>query len=77
MHILLVEYDPMMGEAICDGARQSGWSIDCVPEALAARTALIDHDYSPVLLDIGLPGESGLTVLRAMRRRYDATPFLS
>lgn len=76
MHLLLVEDDAMLGETICDGARRSGWSIDLVGDAQAARTALTDHTYAAVLLDIGLPGESGLTVLRALRNRYDATPVL-
>ena len=76
MHLLLVEDDPMLGESICDGARQSGWSIDHVGDAYAARTALTDHVYAAVLLDLGLPGDSGLTVLRSMRNHYDSTPVL-
>lgn len=67
----------MLGEAICDGARLCGWSIDHVCDAQAARAALTDHVYAGVLLDIGLlPGDSGLTVLRFMRSRYDPTPVL-
>lgn len=76
MNLLLVEDDQMLGESICDGARQSGWHIDHVGDARSARTALLDHVYAAVLLDIGLPGDSGLTVLRAMRASYDATPVL-
>jgi two-component system OmpR family response regulator len=76
MYLLLVEDDPMLGEAICEGARQSGWSIDHVCDAHAARAALTDHAYAGVLLDIGLPGDSGLTVLRFLRARYDPTPVL-
>jgi two-component system OmpR family response regulator len=76
MHLLLVEDDPMLAEAIVDGARQSAWSMDHVGDANGARLALIDHAYSAVLLDIGLPGDSGLTVLRALRGRYDPTPVL-
>ncbi len=76
MHLLLVEDDAMLGEAVCDGARQSGWTIDHVRDAPSARLALIDHAYAAVLLDIGLPGESGLSVLRAMRGRYDPAPVL-
>ena len=76
MHLLLVEDDSMLAEAICDGARQSAWNIDHVGDAAGARLALVDHAYSAVLLDIGLPGESGLTVLRSLRSRYDPTPVL-
>ncbi len=76
MNLLLVEDDQMLGESICDGARQSGWNIDHVGDANAARSVLVDHAYAAVLLDIGLPGDSGLAVLRSMRSRYDATPVL-
>jgi two-component system OmpR family response regulator len=76
MHLLLVEDDRMLAEAVCAGASQIGWRIDHVGDAAGARLALVDHNYSAVLLDVGLPGDSGLTVLRALRGRYDPTPVL-
>lgn len=45
-------------------------------DAHAANGVLVEHPYSAVLLDLGLPGESGLSVLRGMRARCDATPVL-
>jgi two-component system OmpR family response regulator len=74
--LLLVEDDPMLAETICDGIRQQGWAIDHVRDALAAKLALVEHGYATVLLDLGLPGESGLSVLKKLRERYDATPVL-
>jgi len=76
VYLLLVEDDAMLAEAICDGVRQHSWDIDRVGDALAARAALIDHPYTAVLLDIGLPGDSGLTVLRFLRERYDTIPVI-
>lgn len=66
----------MVADAICDGARQNAWNIDHVSDVAAARVALLDHAYTAVLLDLGLARESGLTVLKAMRARYDVTPVL-
>ncbi|MBF9173848.1 response regulator transcription factor [Xanthomonas campestris pv. campestris] len=77
MHLLLVEDDTMLADAICDGVRQQSWTIDHVGTAAAARTALVEHHYTAVLLDIGLPGDSGLTVIRYMRGHYDATPVIA
>lgn len=37
----------------------------------------MEHHYTAVLLDIGLPGDSGLTVIRYMRGHYDATPVIA
>lgn len=76
LNLLLVEDDGMVADSVCDSARQNGWCIDHADCAATARAALVDHAYSAVLLDIGLPGDSGLTVLRAMRQRYDVTPVL-
>ena len=77
MHLLLVEDDTMLADAICDGVRQQSWTIDHVGTAAAARTALVEHHYTAVLLDIGLPGDSGLTVIRYMRGHYDTTPVIA
>lgn len=76
MKLLLVEDDSMLAETICDGVRQNAWAIDHVTDAGAAKLALVDHAYAAVLLDLGLPGDSGLTVLKRMRERYDSTPVL-
>ena len=66
----------MLAEAICDGVRQQAWKIEHAKDAGAAKLALVDHAFSAILLDIGLPRESGLTVLKWLRERYDATPVL-
>ena len=76
MNILLVEDDDMLAQALCSGLRQNQWDVDIASEAAAARLALLDHDYAAVLLDLRLPDASGLTVLSALRARYDATPVL-
>ena len=67
----------MLADAICDGVRQQSWTIDHVGTAAAARTALVEHHYTAVLLDIGLPGDSGLTVIRYMRGHYNPTPVIA
>lgn len=76
MRIFLVEDDSMLATAICAGLRQQGWHADCAGDAAAAQLALIEHTYDIVLLDLQLPGGSGLKLLQAMRSRYDDTPVL-
>jgi two-component system, OmpR family, response regulator len=76
MHILLVEDDDMLAEAVCAGFRQNQWTVDRVSDARAAQLSLIEHHYSAVLLDLGLPGRSGMSVLSAVRTRYDTTPVI-
>lgn len=76
MQILLVEDDAMLADAVSAGLRQHNWTIECVGDVVAARLALVEHTYSAVLLDLGLPRGSGLDVLKAMREQYDATPVI-
>ncbi|ALN89036.1 MULTISPECIES: response regulator transcription factor [Lysobacter] len=76
MKILLVEDDVMLAEAVRAGLTDDGWRVEWVGDAPQAKTALVDHDFDAVVLDVGLPGGSGLGVLSTLRNRYDATPVL-
>jgi len=74
--MLLVEDDRMIGEAVQTALRQDGYAVDWVRNADSADTALAAGSYDLVLLDLGLPGRDGLSLLRAARARKDATPVL-
>ena len=76
MRVLLVEDDPMVGEAVRKGLRQDGFAIDWVQDGKMALLALADHSYAACILDLGLPGKDGLSVLREMRAGGDQTPVL-
>jgi two-component system OmpR family response regulator len=76
MQLLLVEDDAMLAQALITGLERADYRVDHAADAPAARLALSDHAYSAVLLDLNLPGGSGLTVLRGVRERYDTTPVI-
>ncbi|MBV8783243.1 MAG: response regulator, partial [Gammaproteobacteria bacterium] len=76
MRLLLVEDDPMIGEAICSGLRREGFVVDWVREAAAAARALAGGSFDLLLLDLGLPGQDGLSFLKAQRARSLALPVL-
>lgn len=76
LQVLLVEDDAMLGDALRASMAQAGMRVDWVRDVPEARLALVDHGYGAVLLDLGLPGGSGLAVLKYLRGRYDATPVL-
>ncbi|AMG34682.1 response regulator transcription factor [Achromobacter xylosoxidans] len=76
MQVLLVEDDAMLGDALRASLTRAGMRVDWVRDVAEARLALVEHGYGAVLLDLGLPGGSGLTVLKHLRSRYDATPVL-
>jgi two-component system OmpR family response regulator len=66
----------MLGDAVHTSLAQSGADVQWVRDVAQARLALVDHGFQAVLLDLGLPDGSGLTVLKHLRARYDATPVL-
>jgi len=66
----------MLASAIRERARQEKLALDHAVDADSARLALLDNVYSVILLDLGLPGESGLSLLRSLRAAYNATPVI-
>ena len=76
MRLLLVEDDPMVGEAVREGLRQDGYVVDWVRDGKSADAALAANAFALVLLDLGLPRKDGIEVLRGLRTRREATPVL-
>lgn len=76
MRLLLVEDDEMLGEAVRTGIAQEGYAVDWLRDGLAARQALESDRFDLVVLDLGLPGCSGLEVLERMRADGVATPVV-
>ncbi len=76
MHVLVVEDDSLLGDALQAGLRDRGFAVDWVRDGNAADTVLRAGDFAAVVLDLGLPGRSGLEVLRQLRARGQAVPVL-
>ena len=78
MRLLLIEDDRMIGESLVRGLGDDGYHVDWIRDGLVASTVLADPeaDFSLLLLDWGLPGVDGLTLLRALRARANRVPVL-
>ncbi len=76
MRILLVEDDPMIGEAVSIALKDAAYAVDWVRDGAAAGTALEHREHQAVLLDLGLPKRDGLEVLRRLRRAGNAIPVI-
>ena len=76
MRILLAEDDTSIAEGLCASLRHSGHAVDHVASGNLADTALHDHDYDLLVLDLGLPQLDGSEVLRRLRSRGTSTPVL-
>jgi two-component system, OmpR family, response regulator len=76
MRALLAEDDGMIGEAVVAALRDARYAVDWVRDGEAASAALATHPYDIVLLDLGLPGQDGLAVLRSSRLQKVVAPVL-
>lgn len=76
MKLLLAEDDPMIGVSVQKGLAQAGYGVDWCRDGEAARLALSDGHYALLLLDLGLPRQDGLSVLKWLRNTGSDLPVL-
>lgn len=76
MRLLLVEDDPMLGETLRDALKDQGYVVDWLTNGKTALAALEDNVTNLMILDLGLPGLDGLTVLESIRKQGSALPVL-
>ena len=76
MRVLLVEDDAILGEAVHDHVAANGHAVDWFRLVDDARNAALTTNYGLILLDLRLPDGSGLSLLRGLRAKGDATPVI-
>jgi DNA-binding response OmpR family regulator len=76
MRVLLVEDDALIGRSLVRAFQDTGAAVDWACNGPDALVALCATTYSAILLDLRLPGQSGLEVLKAIRRERNLTPVL-
>ena len=76
MRILLVEDDAVLGRVMLRSLGDAGHRVDLATSLDEARHFWRVQPFDAVLLDLNLPGGSGLAVLREARARGDRTPTL-
>src|SRR5262245_31635204 len=76
MRVLLGEDNQELVSLLTKGLAQGGLSADSVGTVADAMHVLVTMKYAAIVLDLGLPDDDGLTLLRDMRRKGDSTPVL-
>ena len=76
MRLLLIEDDNMIGRAVRQGLGDAGFAVDWVMDGHAAERALANGVYDLALLDLGLPGQDGMAVLKLLRRSGNTVPIM-
>ena len=76
MRLLLVEDDEALGDAVKTGLTQFGYIVDWLKDGEAARAALRSESFELIILDLGLPKISGITLLQTLRHEGNITPVI-
>lgn len=76
MKLLVIEDDPTVGEFVRRGLEEQRWQVDLVADGEEGERLAAAQPYDMVILDMRLPGKSGLEVLRSLRARGFERPVL-
>lgn len=76
MKILVVEDSKKVASFIEKGLREEGYAVDVAHDGIDGTFKASVYDYDLLVLDIMLPGKSGLEVVRDLRSKGDSVPVL-
>src|SRR5918996_1013367 len=76
MRILVIEDDPTVGQYVKRGLEEQRWGVDLVADGEEGERLASSEAYDLIILDMRLPGKSGLEVLNALRGRGFERPVL-
>lgn len=76
MRVLIVEDEPAILAFVRQGLTEAGYAVDAARDGREGLDYALAADYDLLILDIMLPGLSGLDLLRELRRHGHKTPAL-
>ena len=76
MRVLVIEDDATLGHALQEFLVEQGYAVDWLADGDQALGAIAGQSYDLLLLDLNLPGQSGLEILRKLRAGNEQVPVL-
>jgi two-component system, OmpR family, copper resistance phosphate regulon response regulator CusR len=76
MRILVVEDDRKVASFLERGLREEGYAVDVAHDGADGSSKAHVYDYDVLVLDVMLPGKTGLEIVREMRREQRPIPVL-
>ena len=76
MRLLLAEDSPELGPRLKTSLERHGYAVDLAADGVSAELQADTIAYDAVVLDLGLPGRDGLTVLQNWRKRGNRVPVI-
>lgn len=76
MRILLVEDEEYMAQAVAQVLEKNNYTVDLAHDGEYGLDCALSGIYDIIILDIMLPGRSGLEILKTLRQEKIAVPVL-
>ncbi len=76
MKVLVIEDDPTVGSFVKRGLEEQRWGVSLVTDGEEGERAALQEPFDVVILDMRLPGKSGLEVLSSLRAGGYEKPVL-
>jgi two-component system, OmpR family, response regulator PhoP len=76
MRILVVEDEPALQQQVRSQLEAQGYTVDSIGEGKEGLYLATEYPYDAAIVDIGLPGLSGLDIIARLRSRGSHLPIL-
>ncbi|AEC19156.1 two-component response regulatory protein [Pusillimonas sp. T7-7] len=76
MRVLVIEDDTTLGHALQEFLVEQGYAVDWLADGDQVLGAVAGQSYDLLLLDLNLPGHSGLDILAKLRAEGEQVPVL-
>lgn len=76
MRVLLVEDNELLGDGLVTALKQEGYAVDWLRSGQVAINAPFSETFDVIILDLGLPGVDGMSLLKDWRLRNLSAPVL-
>ncbi|MFN0313537.1 MAG: response regulator [Burkholderiales bacterium] len=76
MRVLVVEDEPQLREQLCSTLQAQGYAVDATGEGKEGLFFATEYPIDAAVVDLGLPGLSGLDIIRRLRGKGSRLPIL-
>ncbi|GAB4170247.1 MAG: response regulator transcription factor [Wenzhouxiangellaceae bacterium] len=76
MRVLVLEDETRLAENLAELLRREGYAVDVSSDGVEGAYMALEYPIDLAIIDLGLPGKSGLEVLRELRNAQKAYPVL-
>lgn len=76
MKVLIIEDEPDINRQLVDAFKEANYAVDTTKDGEEGEYLGESGTYDAIVLDLGLPGKDGISILKSWREQGIATPVL-